>query len=311
MKTQITQLDTRYNTILSGLAQNKEQLDALKTQITTVQTQLAENLAKITQLTSQLGDQGVVIGTILKQIELLKISNTEIIKLLETLLIGKSPVPTNGLVGWWPFNGNSNDESGNGNNGLVVGPTLTTNRKGVSNSAYLFDGTNDYINISPALSKLNSLSEITISTWIYKDGAGLGTYFGHWIDNGQPTTPIGITQAINLSDKFTVTMVGGQHTSSQSSISLNNWSNITIVFNGSSQAGSKLKLYVNGVFVENMPDTNIPLRSGTVANRTYIGANASLNAIYQYFKGKIDDMGIWDRALSADEISKIFAGQGF
>jgi hypothetical protein len=37
-----------------------------------------------------------------------------------------SYVPTNGLVGWWPFNGNANDESGNGNNGTVNGATLTT-----------------------------------------------------------------------------------------------------------------------------------------------------------------------------------------
>jgi hypothetical protein len=37
-----------------------------------------------------------------------------------------SYVPTNGLVGWWPFNGNANDESGNGHNGTVTGATLTT-----------------------------------------------------------------------------------------------------------------------------------------------------------------------------------------
>jgi len=35
-----------------------------------------------------------------------------------------SYVPTNGLVGWWPFNGNANDESGNGNNGTVNGATV-------------------------------------------------------------------------------------------------------------------------------------------------------------------------------------------
>ena len=37
-----------------------------------------------------------------------------------------SYVPANGLVGWWPFNGNANDESGNGNNGTVNGATLPT-----------------------------------------------------------------------------------------------------------------------------------------------------------------------------------------
>ena len=54
-------------------------------------------------------------------------------------------VPSNGLVGWWPFNGNANDESGNGNNGTVNGATLTADRFGISNMAYSFDGINDYI----------------------------------------------------------------------------------------------------------------------------------------------------------------------
>ena len=316
MKTQLAALDGKYQVVLASLADNKKELEALKGQIEALKGQLTSQLEKINLLTTQLEKQGADIEKLTAEIAELKASCEELKGLMEELLTGKSPVPTNGLVAWWPFNGNANDESGNGNNGLAVGPTLTTNRTGESNSAYLFDGTNDYINISPALSKLNSLSEITISSWIYKDGAGLGTYFSHWIDNGQPSTPIGITQAINSSDKFTVAMIGGQQTSSQSSISLNNWNNITLVYNGSNPTGSKLKLYVNGVFIENMPDTNIPLKSGMVANRTYIGANAAFpdnfnNTIYQYFKGKIDDVAIWNRGLTTEEISKIYKGEKF
>ena len=48
-------------------------------------------------------------------------------------------VPANGLVGYWPFNGNTIDESGNGNNGSVHGATLTSDRFGSNNSAYDFD----------------------------------------------------------------------------------------------------------------------------------------------------------------------------
>jgi len=50
-----------------------------------------------------------------------------------------------GLVGWWPFNGNANDVSGNGNNGTVNGATLTTDRFGTANKANSFDGIIDYI----------------------------------------------------------------------------------------------------------------------------------------------------------------------
>ena len=56
-------------------------------------------------------------------------------------------VSTNGLVGYWPFNGNANDESGNGNNGTVNGATLTTDKNGISNRAYSFDGATNFIEV--------------------------------------------------------------------------------------------------------------------------------------------------------------------
>lgn len=62
-----------------------------------------------------------------------------------TLAQVPSYVPTNGLVGYWPFNGNANDESGNGNNGTVNGATLTSDRFGSTNAAYSFNGVSNYI----------------------------------------------------------------------------------------------------------------------------------------------------------------------
>ena len=78
-----------------------------------------------------------------------------------------SYVPTNGLVGWWPFNGNANDESGNGNNGTVNGATLTTDRFGNSNGAFSFNGVNSYISVQDS----NTLHQnvFTISSWVNGD----------------------------------------------------------------------------------------------------------------------------------------------
>ena len=76
-----------------------------------------------------------------------------------------SYVPTNGLVGWWPFNGNANDESGNGNNGMVNGATLTSDRCGNISSAYFLDGINDYIEVIDNNS-LDINGDISISVWI-------------------------------------------------------------------------------------------------------------------------------------------------
>ncbi len=74
-------------------------------------------------------------------------------------------IPLNGLVGYWPFNGNANDESGNGNNGIVNGATLTTDRFGNANSAY---NSTDLQNINiPSSSSLNSPeNELTIAFWM-------------------------------------------------------------------------------------------------------------------------------------------------
>ena len=55
-------------------------------------------------------------------------------------------IPSEGLVAWYPFNGNANDESGNENHGTVNGATLTADRFGNVNGAYSFDG-GSHINI--------------------------------------------------------------------------------------------------------------------------------------------------------------------
>src|SRR5437879_4130564 len=73
---------------------------------------------------------------------------------------------TNGLVAYYPFNGNANDESANGRNGIVQGATLATDRFGVPSSAYRFDDVDDGIRIgdSPVT------NQMTIAAWIFKEG---------------------------------------------------------------------------------------------------------------------------------------------
>jgi len=73
-------------------------------------------------------------------------------------------MPTNGLVGWWPFTGNANDLSGNGHNGSVNGATLTADRFGVANRAFSFDGVNDFINCGPFVHSWLSHPRLTFRT---------------------------------------------------------------------------------------------------------------------------------------------------
>ena len=68
-----------------------------------------------------------------------------------------------GLVAYYPFNGNANDVTSNANNGVVYGATLTSDRFGNPNSAYHFNGTSDYIMVedSPSLRP----QEVTVAAW--------------------------------------------------------------------------------------------------------------------------------------------------
>lgn len=75
-------------------------------------------------------------------------------------------IPTTNLQGYFPFNGNANDQSLNSNNGIVNGPTLTMDRFGNTSSAYSFDGQNDWINIGDAPSvRINNSSSSSVSLW--------------------------------------------------------------------------------------------------------------------------------------------------
>ena len=91
--------------------------------------------------------------------------------------------PTDGLVAYYPFNGNANDESGTGNNGTVNGATLTTDPWGNNNSAYEFDGSDDYVQIN-GISSVISASVGSISLWAKTDTtSSAGNYFTSLIDS--------------------------------------------------------------------------------------------------------------------------------
>ena len=75
-----------------------------------------------------------------------------------------SYLPTEGLVGWWPFSGNALDSSTNGNNGIVSNAVLTTDRFGKPNAAYNFNGTDSRIDVADAPSL--RVRKITMSAWI-------------------------------------------------------------------------------------------------------------------------------------------------
>ncbi len=224
-----------------------------------------------------------------------------------------SNFPTNGLVAWYPFNGNANDESGNGMNGNVTGATLTNDRKNSVNSAYNFDfvgatfgNKNDEIYI-PYYSKLN-ISNISVSTWIYPR-----SYY--WTGNSGSSSaiikrfqygysnPKGEVWGVNFNttsiNAFIMNVSGNTQTVVYNSpIPLNSWSNIIFTYNG-----TVLNLFLNGNIVASK-NTNIILNvSGN--SGISIGESNQANGYWDFTDGKIDDIGIWNRALTQEEITNL------
>ncbi len=219
-------------------------------------------------------------------------------------------IPANGLVGWWPFNGNANDESGNGNNGTVNSAALTFDRNNNINSAFSFS-TNQSITI-PHKSSLNSFP-ITISLWYYANilsnaqsvnlisKYSLGSWNGFGLMLGDEFyvdgTNIKSVEPMYLRDNSNK-LIGhyGESSFHQTNVQLQTWYHL--VFIADSQGG---KLYLNGKLISTDTWTG---SSGSYSNDLPIKIGGKWD---YWFDGKIDDIGIWNRALTDAEISYLFS----
>ena len=215
-----------------------------------------------------------------------------------TLNLTISGIPANGLIGYWPFNGNANDESVNGNNGTVSGANLTTDRFGDSNSAYYFDGVNDYIDFgNPTL--LNPIPfSYTQSCWI------------KLVDYSASVDPILSKRHQNNGNDWAATVISSDgklkfyaddagHTgaviASSPSVDTSFWHQFTLV-----KSGYSYLIYMNGNLVDSVYDSHT---MGGSTDNLIAGKQSAWNA---FFKGKIDDIGIWNRVLSASEIAGLY-----
>ena len=207
-----------------------------------------------------------------------------------------------GLVAYYPFNGNANDESGNKNNGTSNGASLTTDRFGTLNSAYSFDGVDDYIDFSNVPlndSNFNS-EEATISSWVYIDQntTGFTLMFNDISDTDYALISINDNQ-ISLLNRN-----GSFGTSYKTSfISEKGWNFITSVYkNGSA------KLYVDGKYIDSNTGFNvIGIDKFLIGcDQNIGGSNASSSVRENFFNSSIDDIRIYNRALSEAEIKALY-----
>lgn len=208
------------------------------------------------------------------------------------------------LVAYYPFNGNTNDESGNLNHGTLYEAVLTTDRFANENSAYEFDGIDDYIQVVNSTSLNIFNSDLTITYWLYNDnpsltdqtykgvskggfdvGAGYELIYSNYWDNG------------NL--HFT-TSNSGNNMGSFNNYN-NQWTMVTGTFDNTTNVK---KMYVNGVEQTSTIQGVTGLISSTAD--LYIGRRNPANGYAGFVKGKIDDIRIYSSKLTDAEILNLY-----
>jgi hypothetical protein len=201
---------------------------------------------------------------------------------------------TTGLVGYWPFCGNANDASGNGNNGTVNGATLTTDRFGNTNSAYSFNGSSSIDIGVNGFSTGNN--QATLSGWVYitTNPAGVSYIVGYGNPNVNGSVfATGVYGSAGLFGTFSGAVYDAI---SNINCPLNSWNLVTTV----KEANGTIKIYLNGnlIFTQTVSTPLIGNVSGRIGSAVW---NSS-----EYWNGKIDDVAIWNRALTAAEVLSLY-----
>lgn len=217
-------------------------------------------------------------------------------------------VPTTGLVGWWPFNGNANDESGNANDGSVDNAALVPDRSGNPNSAFLFNGVDSRIVIGdPANGDLDMLGgPLSISLWVLTTESALSSLVTKQ-NTAIPNSSGDYNLDMNASGQARMAMGfgGGQGEARVSNTLVNDgaWHHVVAIYSPNS-----IDLYVDGVLATSgsnsisaplvLLDSPQPLQFGIAVPDT------------TPHNGRLDDIGIWNRALSDAEVTGLYTGSG-
>lgn len=195
-----------------------------------------------------------------------------------------------GIVAWYKLNGDATDSSGNGYNGTVSGQTATTGQNGQPNSALLFDGTTS-ITIPNTTGLLNS-STLTVSAWFNQSRQ----------NNEQSIIRKDNQVALNFINgyaRFLLQTNGGTtgwttaNDKLCSSCSASTWALATMTWNGSTES-----LYINGTLLHSASVTGT---INTTNNTVVISPNSS------NFFGSLDDIRIYNRTLSANEVAALYS----
>lgn len=226
-------------------------------------------------------------------------------------------IPTNGLVGYWPFNGNANDESGNGHHGTVNGAVLTTDRFGNSESAYSFDGSSQIYNEGNLRTLFDNNNSYSINIWFKASENNELLLFACDGNNSYPYKRTYIR--LDIRDERNTIVYGRYNDATMIQygdvavwfqlpkiIDLNTWYYLSINYDGADVTGyldsqSLTKIENVGWSKDHNKSMGGPdaLTKGVKFGNNYQNNNPP-------FEGKIDDIIIYDRILGSAEVNQIY-----
>lgn len=196
------------------------------------------------------------------------------------------------LVAYYPFNANADDESGKGNHGTVNSATLTTDRFGNENSAYYFDGIDDFIEVNnhPTLNN----QTFTISAWV--NCASIANETGEIILKGDyPSYNYGINKDIN---NYFTGFSNSNNTYlgviSTSPVQMDNWYHMIFTHDGSSA-----KLYIDNTLMSDSVASDVSINTDNLYFGSYFGTSL-------FFNGIIDDIRIYSTSLDSSEVTTLY-----
>lgn len=210
-------------------------------------------------------------------------------------------VPTDKLIGYYPFNGNANDESGNGHHGAVTGAQLNYDRFGTAFKSYSFNGTSDHIVLSDNFDVIPR----TISLWLNASDTQYRDRYGSVYVSDNPLLLNGnagiAIRDINGVKKLLLTTSVITDTFN---CSISEWHHAVIVSNSINE----VCFYVDGKLIGKHYIKD-KLCSADGINKAIVGSDRLTSK--NYFKGLIDDIRIYNKALSGWEVNKLFTENSY
>lgn len=232
-----------------------------------------------------------------------KLTQTLAVVLL-TILPVLSQIPTKGLVAWFPFNGNYNDESGSGiklDSSAAGSPTLNADRNGAVKSAYEFNGYDETFKATETTKLPSGNSDVTISTWVFLKSGAPTCAITSW-----GTDTVGQKKEIVLykTGKDGIAYVG--ITNGVDSIIYKapsnfsyRWSHVAVTI----KSGS-VKFFIDGVTNAAAQNMTFNIQVGGVFGIASDWRNTFVST--NYFGGSMDDIAVYNRALTDQEIAYMY-----